>query len=349
MKANKTIIFLIVSMMLTSCLSKKYVISTHIERNGSLSRAISTIADSVSNLFPYDLSSGWEISLTDTAVIAYLSMKNTTIIRISKKFNSVDELPSGLIQDKIYPVPKEYLKKRFRWFYTYYHFTAVYPEISEKGQVAMEEYLNKDEQKLYFQGDMSAYKGLTGIELKEVLDGIEERFLEWYNRSSYEESFQMILQYTYVDYRPALEAAKDTLYKIYSKQNPDLSFMTAPNVKKLCPMIDEYFDTNRFSDIYAVNSQQIEDILQERSKYIDELLQYSIQFEISFLGKIIATNSVQQNNGALVWEVHLFKFLADDYTLTAEWRTANGWAFAITLLLIIFAVYCFYKASNAAG
>jgi hypothetical protein len=60
-------------------------------------------------------------------------------------------------------------------------------------------------------------------------------------------------------------------------------------------------------------------------------------------GKLMATNSDLQTDGTLIWKINMLKFLADDYTLTAKSRTANIWAFVITLLLIVFSVYCFTK------
>ena len=326
--------------MLTSCFSKKYVISTYIERDGSCRRTIYTQADSASNLFPYDLTTGWEITQTDTVVKAYLSLKNTKNRIISKKFNSVDELSSGLLQDKIFPVAKESLKKRFRWFYTCYTFTAVYSEISDKGQIAMADYLNQDERKFFFQGDLSAYKGLTGMELKELLDDIESRFLAWYNRSIYEEYFQIILHFTDADFRSELLAVEDTIYSINKKQLSEHDFFRPRIMNDICLMLDRYFKTNRFSNLYAENSQKMDEMLKEQGKVNDELLEFSIQYELAFPGKIIATNSQQQNNGALTWEVNMLKFLSDDYILTAEWRTVNGWAFVVTFLLFIFAVFC---------
>ena len=341
MKTNKIIIAIIIGFVLTSCFSEKYRIITRVHRDGSCWREIQTIADSMAFLFPYDLSSGWEISQTDTVVDEYLSPKNKKIIMVGKKFNSVDELSEGLHSDKIFPVAKESLKKRFRWFYTYYAFTAVYPEITDKGQVPLENYLNKAEQKFYLQGDMSAYRGMAGWELKEALNDIDDRFMEWYNRSMYGESLDIIMHYAGADFHSKLSAVKDTLYSINKKQ------MSEPTgVKEVCLILDKYLVTDRFSNLYAENEQAMDSLLEERTKVTDELLNFDLQYELTLPGKIIATNTPLQNEGTLVWGIHLFRFLADDYTLTAESRTVNGWAFAITLLLIVFAVYCFCKSNK---
>jgi hypothetical protein len=154
----------------------------------------------------------------------------------------------------------------------------------------------------------------------------------------YDEYFQIIAQMTEADFQPTLISVKDTLYSIYKKKFPEQSFNNAYK-KELSAMLDTFFVTNRFSTLYAENSQKMDDKLNERTKFTDELLRFNIQYELSFHGKIIATNSALQNNGFLVWNVDMFRFLADDYTLTAEWRKANVWAFVIFFVLL-FAAYC---------
>jgi len=344
MKSNKIIIWSIISVVLTSCMSENYRIITRVKRDGSCWREIhrvGSMTDSISDLFPYNLSAGWDISKTDTLVDTY-SLENKKVVKpnvkISKKFNSVDELSTGLRSDMIFPIAKESLKKRFRWFYTYYVFTAVYPEVTEKGRVPIEQYLNKDEQKFYLQGNISAYKGMNGWNLKEELEGIENRFMKWYQRSLYEESFDVILYYTEDAFRLKLPAIKDTLFSINEKQMKE-----QPSLRDVNTLLDKYFSTNYFSDLYLEKGQEMDNMSEERVKVVNELLNYNIQYELTMPGKLMATNSDLQNDGALVWKVNMLKFLADDYTLTAESRAANTWAFVVTLLLIVFSGYCFIK------
>jgi hypothetical protein len=342
MKTNQ-IILGIISLILTSCFSENYRIITHVDRDGSCLREIYTTAnsiipDSIPGLFPYDLDTGWEIAQTDTVVKERLSDKVKKNIRVGKKFDSVDSLSSGLRlrRDIHFPTPKESLKKRFRWFYTYYAFTAVYPEVSEKGHVPMDKYLNKDEQKLYLCGDLSAYRGMSGMELKEALDDIEKRFMKWYSRSLYEESFEVVQHYTSVN--PPLSSVKDTLFSIHEKQLGEM-----PVISDVCQALDKYFATDRFSKLYAGNSAEMNNMLEERTKVTDELMNFDIRYELTLPGKIITANTDLQNDGVLAWKVNLFRFLADDYTLAAESRAVNVWTFVATLLLVVFAGYCFRR------
>ena len=340
MKTNRMIIGLAIVLVCTSCISKKYGTITRVDRDGSLYREIHTItSDSIlSELFPYPLSSGWEITQTDTVVNKYGSPKNEKFVKISRKFKSMDELSSGLRCDMIFPVPKESLKKRFRWFYTYYAYTATYPEVTDKGSVPMDQYLNKAEQKFYLQGDLSAYRGMTGMELKEELDDIEARFMEWYAQTMYEENLGVILHFAETDFRLKLPAAKDSVYSMNEKQMKDI-----PSLSDVCTMLDRYFSTNHFSKVYAENEQEMNNMLDERTKVTNQLMEYEILYELTLPGKIMTSHAAVQNEGTLTWKINLFKFLADDYILSAESRAVNIWAFAVTLLLIVFSGYCFSR------
>ena len=343
MKTNKIIILIIISIAFTSCFSENYMIITKVERDGSFRREIKTVADSLSiSLFPYNLTDGWEISQTDTILKEWSDKdKYKKNIKISKKFKSIEELSADFRHDLIFPSPNESLKKRFRWFYTYYAFTAIYPEITDKGRVPMDNYLNREEQKFYLQGDISTYRGMTGFELKtNILDGLETSFMKWYSRSMYEESFEIILQYVNADLRSQLFAIKDSLYSINIKQ---VDYFKDPSISDICIILDKFFVTDHYSRLYYENGQEMNNILEGRTKVVDELQKFSIQYELALPGKLIATNADLQNDGSLVWKINMFKFLADDYMLTAESRVVNIWAFALTILLIAFSVACFKK------
>ena len=338
MKTNKFIILSIISIALTSCFSENYRIITQVNRDGSCQREILFKADSIPEQFPYDISSGWKIDEKDTIVKKYLSEKTEKNFIISKKFNSVKELSDGLQHDRVFPTPKESLEKRFRWFYTCYAFTAVYPETTDKGRVPMDKYLSKARQKFYLQGDFSDYRGMNGYELKMELDVIETAFMKWYARSMYEECFDVILHYADNDDRSQLPAVKDTLYFLHEKKMGE-----EPRLNEVCTALDLYFVTDRFSMLYAGNATEMDNMFEDRTKIIGILMEFNIRYELMLPGKIMTANTDLQNDGVLAWNVNLLRFLTDDYTLNAESRTANVWAFAVTLLLIVFSLYCFIR------
>jgi len=344
MKANKIIILSIVSIALTSCFSNKYRFITHVERNGTCRAEFHEIADSLSSTaFSHWRSYGWEVSQSDTVANDYMLQKNRKNIIISKTFTSVNEMTADSSRNWFCLSPKESLKKRFRWFYTYYDYKAVYPEITNKGRVPMEQYLNKDEQKFYLQGDLSIYRGKNFWELKEFVNEMDDQFMSWYSRTLYEECFDIILQYADADFRLQLPAIKDSLYSEVRLKLKYENF-EFPSINEICMLLDKFFDTDIFSKLNNEKGVEMDKILEVKTNETDELQQFEIQYELTLPGTIMTTNAEQQNDGTLVWKINMLKFLADDYTLAAESRTANVWAFVVTLLLVVFSVYCLVKS-----
>ena len=342
MKASKIIIWGMVSIALTSCFSNQYRFVTHVERNGTCRAEFHEIADSLSSTaFSRWRSSGWEIIQTDTVANDYMLQKNRKNIIISKMFASVKEMTADTSRNWLCLSPKESLKKRFRWFYTYYAFTAVYPEITNKGRVPMEQYLNKEEQKFYLQGDLSIYRGKNFWDLKELINDLDDQFMRWYSRTLYEECFDIILQYAGDDFRLQLPAVKDSLYSINERQMQEKTFLGIPAINEICTWLDEFFLTEYFSKLNDEKGVEMDKILEEWTNETDELQKLDIQYELTLPGKIMTTNADLQNDGTLVWNINMLKFLADDYTLAAESRAANVWAFVVTVLLAVFSVLCF--------
>ncbi|MDR3094054.1 MAG: hypothetical protein LBU62_05365 [Bacteroidales bacterium] len=167
-----------------SCSKTNYRMLTTVHPNGACLREIYAQGDSAfaagdwsENPYLFRLDSSWQI----TPIIDHHT-KQKFNVKIAKNFHSIDEISADLQFDEdLRPLvaPKETLQKHFRWFYTCYSFKAVYPTIPVQQPVPIDRYLSKSEQKLWFQGDLSGYAGLNGIELKEEMDDIELRFGKW--------------------------------------------------------------------------------------------------------------------------------------------------------------------------
>ena len=343
MKTKKIILWITLSIIVTSCsvFSKQYGISTVVGREGSFQREVqmeAKMTDSLSDIFPYDLSAGWIVTRMDTIHNQDHDPQTYREITVSKKFTSMNELT--LCPNISFPTPKETLKKHFRWFYTYYSYTAIYPQVIYKGSVPMEDYLNSTEQKFFLQGDMSAYRGMNGWELKEVLDDMEGRFMDWFTRTMYEENYRVIAHFDKGDFSIQLPAVKDTVF-IINKARMD---GTPPGISDVCKMLDNYLSTDYYSKLYADKGREMDDcVLDEQRVVTEEFMEYSIQYKLALPGKIMLSNTDVQNDGVLEWNVNLLRFLTDDYTLSAESRAVNVWAFVVTLLLVLFSGGCFYK------
>jgi hypothetical protein len=240
--------------------------------------------------------------------------------------------------------PDESIQKHFRWFYTYYSFKTVYPTISAKTPISIDTYLNKSEQKLWFQGDFSAYAGMNGIELKDEMDDIEKRFWEWYTRNHYENYFEAIFDFEKKSennqYLSKMQTVKDTLFQSLVPLN---SIETADIYLGL----DSCFTTNYFSALYKKNKQSIDSLIEEKEDYINNLIENlfgkEIDYELIIPGTLLYTNAPINRQDTLIWKVNALRFTADDYELIAESRSIHIWAFVVTFLLLILSIYLFEK------
>ena len=355
MKNNSLLYLWIVLMFITSCNTRYYRAETQLNTEGEVLRSVYTLADSAFmagnmkyNPFLFRIDSRWAITRYDTVfTYDFFSGEQKLNVRVARSFNSVEEMYESIkpVQDTDAPLatPDELLTSRFRWFYTYYTFTSIFREIPEKGPVPIGNYMSEKEQKLWFQGDMSGYRGMNGIELNEVLDAIGQKFWQWYSRSMYEISFAIVENCDEGNedtlFFSRLAAVKDTVYIMNRPKEGENKEFTPEDV---CSMLDRYFKTRHFSVLKNENMKRFETLFQEKTRFIS-LFDVVIRYELKLPGNPLSVNTALYDKGAWVWKVDAYRLLADDYTLKAEYRVVNVWAFVATFVLVSFAVYGLLK------
>lgn len=348
MKTKNLLPVLLLAVSMVSC-TTYYQVKTQVFPDGSARREVYAFGDSafmagnpVSNPFMFSLDSGWTVTRFDSVRMHnYFGEREKINVCANKEVASV-----GLFSEQVQPkdpmfrplvAPHETLTKHFRWFYTYYTYTGVYPELAEKGPVPLKDYLSEPEQKLWFQGDDAAYQGMNGLEMKEVLDRLEEQFVKWYNRSLYEFSMEVmqpfIADMEQGDYLPRLAAVKDSLYQAYQPKSDDPDFSPV----LVCQLLDTHFHTDRFSLLYKEKQQEVDKKFDEETRPI-ELFGVVIQYELKMPGQLISANTTFGNDDHFVWKVDAYRLLAGEYLLTAESRVPNIWAFILTGLLILLGI-----------
>ncbi|MDR2804175.1 MAG: hypothetical protein LBB85_00820 [Dysgonamonadaceae bacterium] len=332
---------------LTSCFTR-YRVATTIHSDGSCLREIYARGDSAflagdlsRNPYLFSLDSSWQITLPDTA-----GQPERYNVKIGKTFRTVAALSTGLqVEERFRPlaVPEETLHKRFRWFYTYYTFKASYPGISEKIPVAIDRYMNRDEQKLWFQGDFSTCSGMTGWEVKEKMDEIETHFYQWYARNIYEAYIEAVCRNEAgCPYLSQLSAVKDALFETkWGKAELNDSLLSPEEIYR---MLDESFHTGWFSDYYEARKQAIEDLCAARMQ--EDLLSKEIEYRLTIPGKLVCTNAPLIHQDTLTWNITALRLIPGDYELTATSRTFHPWAVAVVAFLAALSVYCLIRVKK---
>ncbi len=348
MKKNIWIGIITAGCLATACSSTYYEIETRIHSDGSTTRSAYAWADSAflagdssHNPFLFPLE-GWNVEAPDSSFTseAFRQYKQPNI-RATRTVSSIDQFSLGVNSDNPMAAPQESVEKRFRWFYTYYTYTGVFREIADKGPVPLDKFLTKEEQALWFQGDLTTVQGMNGVEMKDVLDGLEKQFQKWYCQSLFEVSYEVVQ--TTVQESPdkalnsRLTVIKDSIFAAHK----DEEF----NPEQLCTYLDEYLQTTHFEKLYQETGAKIEASFNEKCR-TTQLFEYLIKYKMVLPGQILSSNTATMEGDALVWQVNAFRLLSGDYTLTAESRVSNTWAFVVTLLLLIVAIAAYRRTKD---
>lgn len=347
MKTNYFIAGIVLMLCTTSC-SSYYRMTSRINNDGSMYREVYTYGDSAfiagdmaHNPFLFQIDTNWQIVKPDSVItFNFWGEEEKLNVKACQNLPVIDgdyfTVAQGKEQMRSLATPIEKLKKNFRWFYTYYTYTATYKELANKGPVPLSNYLNKEEQMIWLCGDDAAYGGMNGIELNDKLDKLETKFTEWYNRSVYEINWEVIHYFVQQqgdsNYLRRLEELKDSVYKEPSSQK-DTGLEDA-DVEEVCRFFDKACQTSYYTDLYKTNKEKM-DALCDKKISIAEVFYHAMQFELTMPGRLLSSNAKLQKGNTVIWKLDGFRLLAGDCVLTAESRVIHYWAFGASLLLIL--------------
>lgn len=350
---NQTTLLVLIG-LLASC-SANYRMTTRVHEDGTMDREVYALADSAflagdrsKNPFLFQLGNDWTVenldSCTTVDFFGEKEKQNVKAFRTGEGRKATTFFSPKAAWMEPLAVPQEKLEKYFRWFYTYYTYTCDFREITEKGPVPIDRYLSKSEQALLFQGDISGYRGMNGIELKNELDDIEQKFLEWFYHTQFELSYEVVEQF--------LQKSGDVTRLEKIKKEKREVFERDENRKKedecspqyVCTLLDKRYETDFFTDLYKVNEKEMQQVYEEKCITM-ELFGYQIKFELAMPGELLSANTSLRENDRLVWKVDAYRLLGGNYVLKAESRVMNWWAFCVTGLLIVLVGYGLIKSS----
>ena len=356
MKTNHSIttLLLLLSLGMTSC-STYYRMTSRIDTNGSMHREVYARGDSAfiagnktHNPFLFQLDTDWQIvNLDSTLKFNFWGEEEKLNVKACRNIPLINgeyfSISNGKEQMSSLAIPTEQLKKRFKWFYTYYIYTATYKELPDKGPVPLDKYLNKEEQIIWFRGDNAAFSGMNGIEQNDNLDKLEAKFGEWYNRSQYEVIWEVIRQFTSQKgdtvYVNRLNELKETVYTNHLSGKDSCG---DAGIDDVCALFDKVGQTNYYSELYKAHAKAMDNMCEQKIK-IAEVFYHAIQFELTMPGTLLSSNASLSTNNIMVWKIDGLRLLTGNYVLTAESRVINYWAFGLTLLIILATLGIFIK------
>lgn len=239
------------------------------------------------------------------------------------------------------------LEKKFRWFYTYYRYTETYPKIVTKFKIPIDSFMTKDEATYWFTGEPNIFPGMNGIEVREAIGSLEDKYNLWFAKNLWNNEFDVLLaNYDRMRNPPvapdSLARSKDDIFN--SKIKDDKEF-------KMEKILNDYFKTEAFS-IYWENS---ESPLKKFEKQFEEeeflaFFTKAFNYKLCMPGKVLPKENIVANGDTLNWKLTAYRMIYSDYVIEAESRRANVWAFVASGLIVVLAVGSFwYKPKGKRG
>jgi len=86
------------------------------------------------------------------------------------------------------------LKRKFRWFYTYFNYRETYPKIKTNFNLPVENYMSKDEARFWFTGQPNILIGMNGLEIREYMGTLEEKYNLWFGQNIWNNEYKVLLK-----------------------------------------------------------------------------------------------------------------------------------------------------------
>ena len=256
---------------------------------------------------------------------------------LSKEFKSVKELNASMNPaDTNLMVIRvnAALHRKFRWFFTRYIYTETVLKANPYKSPDYHQYLNEEEIRLICLNEESR-KSDPGYDSTKY-KATEKKFEDYLFRSMYEDFYQELLSVLADDKsltlaRQDLDGKKDILYRylIDSVKNDGTD--------------DLLVGVNRVlnhPDIQVIREKYLKrfDGFQARMKFHGSTSDDSYKFTIRMPGLLLQTNSPKIEGSDTGWELTYYDFFFKDYTMTAESRKVNTWAFIVAGLVLLVAL-----------
>lgn len=317
--------------LLPGCLDIYF--TTEIKPNGEIVKTIVFEGDSTEILdsyFPFMDNETWErkwihIDEKKSKLILSKTFKNDKLASLD--LNPEDSIPYVRFQPK--------LKKKFRWFYSYYEYSELLLATNPFDKLDWRDYLTEDEVALIPMDDDEREADPRYIESEYMTT--EDRFEEFLLNSGFEEFIQLFnlaisktddIKLRVID----VNASKPELYKLAIDAKENDSF------RAILQAFKTKFDSTDIDKI-AEQNQDILDYFDKKIALFEEALDDNVHMTIKMPGLLIDTNSDKIEGNSLSWEIDFFDAYFEDYSMTAESRLVNTWAFVVTILAVAFLLF----------
>jgi hypothetical protein len=342
MKTSINILLLAALTIGLSACGHNVSMETTVHEDGSLDKIIVLeVEDTTKNFLGIGRETGW--TMTSRLIVDSTKEKNEAnkkwTVTYQKNFNSPENANTELAgsSDSLFRISSKFDKK-FRWFYTYLYYSDTYHTINRM-TFPPDDYMTQED---YAFIERLPSEGTTISKADSLyLNLLHKKIFDIYGaRAIYEAHYDLDVKL--IKENGLEERWIDTLQK--HKENVFTFLVKKQDVKDDCmfTLMDSLgiplpFEKirNRYDELYRQEDA--------KTNFINHASEGKYTHVINMPWKVVRTNADSVSGNRLQWNPSSIKFLLKDYTMYAEARKINLWAFLVSAVVLIFTGYLFWR------
>jgi len=256
---------------------------------------------------------------------------------VSKEFKSVKELNQSMNPadtNQLVIRVNASLQRKFRWFFTRYEYAETIQEANPFPGLNYHSYLTDEEIRLMALNDETRKTdpGYDSVKYKVT----EKRFEDFLFRSIYEDFYHQLVTLLAEDKsltlsKQELDSKKDVIYHFL------IDSIKGDSSDEILKGIGRVIN---HPDIQVIRSKYLNrfDGFHDKMKFYESASDDNYKFTIRMPGLLLQTNSPKIEASETGWDLTYYNFFFKDYTMTAESRKVNTWAFIVAGLVLLVAL-----------
>ena len=337
MKTVNLLNVVLLVVFVSSCTSYYYV-CTDVSDNLDVERRIYAYSsDGTSADFPFETAGKWTVSQVEKPFEVDFYDVQEKMTHVAERVGRIEDV-SLTVAGGSNPLlrPSESLGRRFRWFYTYYDYVAVFEGLDEMLPLPLEGYLTDQQQEVFFRGGTPP-EGWNGVEMYYLLDSVNQSFSKWYSDAVYFVMCDIFGPYCTAQQKTALDTLKG---RFMDGVGNEVMFAMKP--EEFEDRLAAVLPDSGFGSIYEQNREAIDQAYEKESEVID-CFDTAFIYSVNMPGKCMAGNAVDLVGGCPAWKIDSYRLMCGDLKLIVTSRKANLWAFLITFAAIAAFLQAFAK------
>ena len=316
----------IAALMVTSC-DKNVTMVTEINRDGTCTRQVSTSDDCL-----MDVDSWQPVDPAETSDSA------TVILR--RSFESVQEMAANpILKASCKPIRSDAsLDKKFKWFYTDYIFTETFLSWVDQFDEPLTKYMSAQEAGFMWTGYPNLVEGMTGIDMVDYLDALQEGLEHWEYRIVTGCQLKTIANhYKDIANPPVSQKEFISLKDSIMEFGYENCYDEFEDVKGL---LKDFFKSDAFSSFF----KDYEEVLNSDLQNTIELASIKTSYMLKMPGRVTDPGHGTLVDGTIQYRFEGGFLIPGDHTITGSSRVTNVWAFILSAAVILLALLSlFYR------